>query len=248
MGGFNLVCELTGAGDKHVMEVLFSRSEPPDLTPYQRAFGVTLRFDAEQTAILLPRELLDHPVTGADAELRKVLEERVAALWHAGGLDTVTRLRRLLRVALLSGQVTAPEISARMGMSRRTLHRRLAAWGLRFQELLDETRCEFAQQLLANTRLSIGEIALLVGYTDPSVLTRGFVRWTGVPPSEWRSNIDTGPPCRPDGVTLPPRAPKSRMKISELLMASRQALRDEELRDGKSSLTNPGVHFIIACD
>lgn len=191
MGALNLVCELAGADHKRILEVLFCRSEPQDLTPYNHAFGVKLRFNAEQTAILLPTGLLDQPVTGADAGLRKVLEKRVAALWQAGELDTLTHSRRVLRVALLGGQVSADEISSQMGMSRRTLHRRLDACGLRFQEVLDETRCEFAQQLLANTRLTIGEIALIVGYADPSVLTRGFVRWTGVPPSEWRSNIDT---------------------------------------------------------
>jgi hypothetical protein len=137
MGGFNVVCELTGAGHKHAIEVLLSRSEPPDLAPYQQAFGVKLRFNAEQTALLLPKAVLDHPVAGADADLRKVLEQRVAALWHAGGLDTVTRLRRILRVALLEGQVSVDEIAARMDISRRTLHRRLAAWGRRFQEVLD---------------------------------------------------------------------------------------------------------------
>jgi hypothetical protein len=107
MGGFNIVRELAGPDHEEVMEVLFSRSEPQDLTPYHRAFGVKLRFNAEQTAVLLPKGLLDHPVTGADAALRMILEKRVAALWYAGGMDTVTQLRRVLRVALLSGQVSA---------------------------------------------------------------------------------------------------------------------------------------------
>jgi AraC-like DNA-binding protein len=151
---------------------------------------VKLRFDAEQTAIVLPRAVLDHPIAGADAGLRKILERRVAAVWHAGELDTVTLLRGILWVALLGGRVSADEIAAQMDMSRRTLHRRLDVYGLRFQEVLDETRCEFAQQLLANTRLSVSEIALIVGYADPAVLTRAFERWIAVSPSEWRSNID----------------------------------------------------------
>ena len=189
MGCLNLVCELAGTGHVPVTELLFTRPEPSDLTPYHRALSVKLRFSAEQTAILLPRSLLDRPVAGADAEYRKIIEKRVSSLWHAGELDTVTRLRRALRVALISGRISADEISAQLGMSRRTLHRRLNTWGLRFQEVLNETRCEFAQQLLANTRLDIAEIGTIVGYSDPSVLTRGFTRWAGMPPSEWRSNI-----------------------------------------------------------
>jgi AraC-like DNA-binding protein len=76
-----------------------------------------------------------------------------------------------------------------MEMSRRTLHRRLGAYGLRFQEVLDETHCEFAQQLPANARLSISKVATIVGYADPSILTRSFERWMGLSPSQWRSNF-----------------------------------------------------------
>ena len=189
MGGFNVICELTGGEHKCLIEVLLSRCKPQDLAPYQHAFGVKIRFDAEQTALLLPRAILDHPVAGADCEHRKVVEQRVAALWHAGELDIATQLRRLLRVALLSGEVNADKIAARMGISRRTLHRRLDAQGLRFRQVLDETRIEFARQLLANTRIGICQIATLVGYADPSILTRGFVRSMGLPPSKWRSRI-----------------------------------------------------------
>jgi AraC-like DNA-binding protein len=55
-------------------------------------------------------------------------------------LQLLTQLRRILRVALLGGRVSVDEIAAQMDMSRRTLHRRLAVYGLRFQEVLDETR------------------------------------------------------------------------------------------------------------
>jgi AraC-like DNA-binding protein len=194
MAAFNIVCELAGPDHAPSMEVLFSRAEPSDLTAWQRAFRVKLRFNAGQTAVCLPLTLLDQPVTGADAGLRKVLRKRVAALWYAGEFDIVTQLRHALRIALLSGRISGNEISAQLGMSRRTLHRRLEARGLRFQQVLDETRCEFARQLLANTRLGVGEIGLIVGYSDPGVFTRGFARWAGMPPSEWRSNIDARRP------------------------------------------------------
>jgi AraC-like DNA-binding protein len=191
MGGFNVICELTGGEHKQLIEVLLSRFKPQDPAPYHHAFGAKLHFNAEQTALVLPRAVLDQPVAGADAGLRKLLQERVAALWHAGGLDTVTQLRRILMVSLLAGQVNATEIAARMRMSRRTLHRRLDAYGLRFQGVLDETRSEFAKQLLANTGLSIGQVATIVGYADPSILTRMFIRRTGLSPSKWRSTTGT---------------------------------------------------------
>lgn len=187
----NLIYELVGTGHKHAMELLLARSQPLDLMFYQQAFGVKLRFNAEQTALVFRRAFLDLPVIGADANLRKVLQQRVAEIWHAGQLDMVTRLRRELRVALISNQVSGDEIAAHMGMSRRTFHRRLEECGVTFQDILHETRCEFAKQLLINTRLSIGEIATIVGYAEPSTLTRRFICWMGVSPSEWRANIAT---------------------------------------------------------
>lgn len=159
------------------------------MAPYYRAMGVKLRFNAAQTAVVFPRKLLEQPVVGADVERRKVVEERVRDVWHAGDLDPVTHLRRVLRIALLRGPVCADDIAAQMGLSRRTLHRRLEEQGVRFSEVLDETRHEFARRLLANTRLSISRIGSIVGFEDRSVFTRGFSRWAGVNPSKWRSGL-----------------------------------------------------------
>jgi AraC-like DNA-binding protein len=191
-GVFTLVRELVA--DMPVTEVLLSRSEPADLAPYHSALGVKLRFNAAQTAVVFPRKLLDQPVGGADRALYKVLEERVRDVWHAGDLDPVTHLRRVLRIALLRGPISADGIAAQMGLSRRTLHRRLEKHGLQFQDVLDETRHEFARQLLANTRLGIGEIGAIVGFEDRSVFSRGFSRWAGVTPGKWRLNLHAAVP------------------------------------------------------
>jgi AraC-like DNA-binding protein len=127
---------------------MLSRPKPADLKPYQTFFGLKLHFNAEQTGALLPLSLLDRCVPGADPDLRKALEDRVAAYWRAGDLDIVTRLRRVLRIALLTGQDSGEKVAAHLSFHRRTLHRRLKAHSTTFQEVLDETRFEFAQQLL----------------------------------------------------------------------------------------------------
>jgi AraC-like DNA-binding protein len=189
MGVFTVFCELVGKDNVSALEVLLSRSEPQNVAHYRQSFGVKLSFNADQTAVAFPRRMLDKPIAGADARRRLVVEKQVRALWYSGDMDLATQLRRELRVGLMRGHVSAVAIAARLGMSRRTLHRRLEASGLQFQEALDETRCEYAQQLLAYTRLEIAHITTIVGYTDPSVLTRGFVRWTGMTPSQWRADL-----------------------------------------------------------
>ncbi len=189
LGLANVVRELAGPLLSSVLRVNLSRSEPRDRAPYLRAFGPGLSFNAHQTAVRFPRKLLDQRIEGATAGLRANLEKRVQTTWHAGGLDLLTHLRRELRVALLDGHVSASRIALRMGMTRWTLDRRLKASRLPFQQALDEARCELTQQLLANTRLEIAEIAAVAGYADPSVLTRSFPVWTGMLPSTWRASL-----------------------------------------------------------
>jgi AraC-like DNA-binding protein len=187
MGAFTIFCELAGSGHTSALEVLLSRAEPRNVAHYRHSFGVKLSFNADQTAVVFPRRMLDQPIPGADARRRVFLEQRIRALWHAGDINLITQLQRELRVALVRGNVSAIMTATQLGMNRRTMNRRLTASGLQFQKVLDETRCEYAQQLLANTRLEIGKIATIVGYTDPSVFTRGFARWTGDTPSYWRA-------------------------------------------------------------
>jgi AraC-like DNA-binding protein len=188
MGMFNIIRELAGAAYTPALEVLISRSEPRNVAQYRRSFGVKVSFNADQTAVVFPRRMLHHPIPGADPRRRIVLERQVRAIWHAGHNDIATQLRRELRIGLIRGHVSAVSIAGQLGMNRRTFDRRLSAVGLPFQKVLDETRCEFAQQLLACTRLEIAKIATIVGYADPSILTRAFVRWSGVTPSAWRAS------------------------------------------------------------
>jgi AraC-like DNA-binding protein len=187
MGALSIVRELVGATYAPSLEVLISRYKPEDTTHYRRSFGVRISFDADQTAVVLPQRLLTLPIQGADARHRVMLEKQVREVWHAGDHDISSQLQRELRVGLIRGHVSAASIATNLGMNRRTLDRRLAAAGSPFQKVLDEARCEYARQLLAYTRLEIGKIATIVGYADPSILTRSFKRWAGATPSSWRA-------------------------------------------------------------
>ncbi|OKO78986.1 hypothetical protein AC628_12285 [Bradyrhizobium sp. NAS96.2] len=94
---------------------------------------------------------------------------------------------------MLHARVVFPDISLEavaneMSMQPRTLNRRLQAEGKSFRELVNEARFAVARQLLAGTRMDITDIALALGYADPSGFTHAFQRWSGVAPSEWRPN------------------------------------------------------------
>jgi len=72
-------------------------------------------------------------------------------------------------------------------MDRRTLNRRLNAFGTGFQELADEIRLEIARQMLEDSTMEVIQIALLLDYADASAFTRAFRRWTGTTPASWRA-------------------------------------------------------------
>ena len=186
MGTYQLVCQLLGRTNLPTMDVLLAREEPADLKPYREAFHGRAVFNADQTCVALPSKVLDQTVPGADPKLRAAAGAKVSGVLFAGEYDLVTRLRRTVRIALMSGDLSATKIAAQLGMGRRNLDRRLKEENVTYQDVLDETRAEFAQQLLVNTQLSISSIASIVGFSDPSILTRAFIRWRGMTPSAWR--------------------------------------------------------------
>ncbi|MEO1115443.1 MAG: helix-turn-helix transcriptional regulator, partial [Pseudomonadota bacterium] len=78
------------------------------------------------------------------------------------------------------------DVAARLGLSARTLQRRLAAQGHAFQDLVDEARQELAVRLLRRTDYALAEVAFLTGFAEQSAFTRAFKRWRGETPAHFR--------------------------------------------------------------
>ena len=95
-------------------------------------------------------------------------------------------LLRVLLVNLAGGELTGAAIARGLGLSERTLHRRLRAESTSFADILDATRGELAKSLLPEPEIGIGEIAFLLGYSEPSAFHRFFRRWTGSTPLAYR--------------------------------------------------------------
>jgi AraC-like DNA-binding protein len=74
-------------------------------------------------------------------------------------------------------------------MHPRTMNRNLQAEGTSFRSLLNESRFQVARQLMAGTRIGVTDIALTLGYSEPSGFTHAFKRWSGTAPIEWRASL-----------------------------------------------------------
>jgi AraC-like DNA-binding protein len=173
-------------------EVLFSHSQPTDLKPFRHCFRCPLRFDSERTALVFPKGCLSRPLPGADAELVRLLEARIAQLESLGAGDLVEQMRRVLRNLLLGGRGSIDQVAEIFGIHRRTLNRRMRARGLTFQELVEEVSYDIARQLLRETDLAIVAIAAVLDYADAAAFTRAFRRWSGTTPGAWRKDLGQG--------------------------------------------------------
>jgi len=186
--GFNLMRDLCGPAWAPT-EVMLPHAPPRDRRPYDRYFRAPIRFDAEWTAVAFPARWLSHRVTGADPSLRGPLQQSVDALVARHGNDLIMRTRRALYVLVMQGEGSMSRVADLMGMHRRTLNRRLALSGTSISEQLEDVKSHIARQLVADTTMSMIEIASTLNYSDAGTFTRAFRRWTGMPPSEWRSGL-----------------------------------------------------------
>lgn len=168
-------------------EVLLPRTAPAVLEPYRRHYRAPVRFDQEFAAIVLPSRDLDRPIAGADPLLRDVLEEEIENRTSDRPSELADDIRRVLRTKLTSNRCSVDRVAGALTMNRRTLSRHLRGERTSFRELTNEVRFETARQLLSNTEIPLGQIAAALGYSEASVFTRAFRRWSGRTPTAWRT-------------------------------------------------------------
>jgi len=100
--------------------------------------------------------------------------------------EFVSEVRESIRESLPKGYPVIGRTAQELGISPRTLQRRLQEAGVSYGELMEEVRLDEARQLLQNTHLNLAVIASRLGYADPSSFTRFFVRRTRTTPRFFR--------------------------------------------------------------
>lgn len=115
-----------------------------------------------------------------EVDLKRQLAERAATI------SASERVRAVLIDMLPSGEASADAVSKRLGMSKRSLQRKLSDAGETFQSVLDATRSELAIRYLSKGEMSVDEISYLLAYQDPNSFYRAFHGWTGMTPAAAR--------------------------------------------------------------
>lgn len=173
--------------------VLFKHAPRGDTSVFTAHFGCPVHFEAGRDALLVSEQSLAAPNKLGDETIAKFfdrhLEQELAARADENSLDK--RVRLTVAQLLSEGVPTLSLVASKLGMSSRTLQRRLSNKGQSYQNLVDLARQELAQQLLRDTDYSLAEIAFLTGFAEQSGFTRAFKRWAGQTPRSWRLKSTT---------------------------------------------------------
>ncbi|MBA57331.1 MAG: hypothetical protein CMK89_23025 [Pseudomonadales bacterium] len=183
---------MTGCDELQPTRINFVAPAPEQVAAYQQFVQCVIAFDQPQLELIFPIEYLAMPVTNSDPALRQLLEQQAQTLLAVlpQQEDFHDRLQQAILKAIQGGEPTLDQVARTLAMSRRTLHRRLHERGLVFKDLLQEIRLQLAKQYLAERRLTLVEIGLLLGYSEQSAFTRAFRQWSGTTPLQYQKQLD----------------------------------------------------------
>jgi AraC-like DNA-binding protein len=186
---FTMVQKLTGRQIRP-MYVDFEHKKPAYAKEHSRIFNCEVRFGRRGNRIHLNKSVLDLPILSADLSLFTVLEASLAEQLklRSDEDDLVTKVNHLISASLANGGADIHGIADMLGVSQRTLQRRLADEGLVYSEMVEKIRRAIALEYVEYSNYSLTDIALMVGYGEQSSLTRAVRRWTGNSPKQIRGN------------------------------------------------------------
>lgn len=178
------------------LEVWFKHARPKDVSVYEAIFpGVKLVFGAQFDGFVSGAWRLEEPLPTANPPLHRVLREHADRLLRelAPADMLLERVSSEILRRLSEGTSTADDTAAQLGMTRRTLTRRLAERGTSYLELLRDARYRMARHYLRNTAHTIEDIAFLLGFAECAPFVRAFKRWCGMTPLEYRRSASVKP-------------------------------------------------------
>jgi AraC-like DNA-binding protein len=168
---------------------------PTNAGDYASAFGCPVSFARDGNLFVFDRAWLDRP-----AELgNRIVYPTIVALCDAllEELDRREGVAGKVRRSILAGSPGSPSFEAvvqELGLSARTLRRRLSEEHTSFRRIVDELRAEMAIEYLRETDLSLDEIASTLGFSEAAAFRHAFRRWTKAAPSRFRDLRPHPPP------------------------------------------------------
>jgi AraC-like DNA-binding protein len=157
-------------------------------TAYEAHFRCRVTFNADVDALVFDAVDLERPFRTHNGELLAMLAPQLDAelARQRGAIDVTEPAKGTIKQLLAGRRPELAEVARELGVSRRTLQRRLTDEGVSYQQVLEQARRELASHYLLRSRLDLSEIGYLLGYEDANSFFRAFHHWEGEPPSRWR--------------------------------------------------------------
>ena len=168
----------------------FPYPRPSYADAYSAAFNCKIEFSSDEMEWHFDASILERPSPNANVLTANICQDFCETV--IASEDGGSPLQRELRSFILGNsgrRSTALEAASALGISKRTLFRRLSKEGTGFQQLLDQTRSAIACEYLENTKLAVSDIADRCGFGDEANFRKAFERWKGVSPSRWRCEL-----------------------------------------------------------
>jgi AraC-like DNA-binding protein len=161
---------------------------------YADFFHCPVYFDQAHTAITVPVGMLQMRLPHANAELKPLLEAHTRSVFErlvAPAPSLAQEVGRLLKTLVPTGEATKQTVARRLGMSTRTLHRKLEDEGTSYSELQNAVKLERARAELATGDIAIAELSDRLNFNSPQAFMRWFKQRCGVTPGQFRRERDT---------------------------------------------------------
>ena len=167
--------------------MVFPFAPPVHWRNYGRMFNCPIDFSQDSMEWHFNADVLDLPCPNANPITARVCQQFCDVVM-AERPDESDLVRKIRAACLNSSKhfPTAEELAGQLGLSLRTLHRRLANEKLSYQEILDSMRRTVATEFLQNTHLQIDQVAERVGFSDAASFRKAFRKWTGSSPTDYR--------------------------------------------------------------
>jgi AraC-like DNA-binding protein len=170
-------------------EVFIAHEEMGDPATYRELFDAPVHFSAGTNALCFERKALDALLPGENPALVQMNDKASADYLDSLDPDKVaSEVRRLLLNLLPAGKTSQQQVASRMHRSLSKLQRQLHAEGTSYMEIREDTRQSLGEKYVRERKLSMNEIAFLLGFSDQSNFSRAFKRWTGMTPRQFQSD------------------------------------------------------------
>lgn len=153
---------------------------------YEKYFKMPILFNCEQDQFVIPAHYLDTPIPNADQTIHAFAEHYLVKFKQQGLNDIVQQVSSLIQQTMADQHQSIDNIANLLGVSRRTLQRRLDKQGVVFKTLLHDIRIKTACWYLTSSNIDITLLSEILGYSDVSGFSRAFKTTTGLSPLNWR--------------------------------------------------------------